>query len=296
MLRAPAATLVEAEPVRAQISEFNGKVIHHTAAIGNNVRLGRNVRVGAFAVIDEETSIGNDTVIGAYAYIGPMVTVGEGCMLHPHVTIRDQVRIGNNVTINCGSIIGSDGFGFANNSGVNFKIPQLGTVEIEDDAWIGSNATIDRATIGATRIRRGARIDNLAQIGHNVEIGEDTVLRPQVGVAGSTFDSAWTLGKGSLKMLGTAGKGLFTTLKGAATANLEELGDGLHATTVGTVSSGAEAVWDTGGTLVNGTMDAGKPGLGTEQEAQWKAEARKRWENNWAEARKELAAMPFPES
>ena len=186
MLRAPAATLVEAEPVRAQISELGGKVIHHTATIGNNVRLGRNVRVGAFAVIDEETSIGNDTVIGAYAYIGPMVTVGEGCTLHPHVTIRDQVRIGNNVTINCGSVIGSDGFGFANNSGVNFKIPQLGTVEIEDDAWIGSNATIDRATIGATRIRRGARIDNLAQIGHNVEIGEDTVLRPQVGVAGST--------------------------------------------------------------------------------------------------------------
>jgi UDP-3-O-[3-hydroxymyristoyl] glucosamine N-acyltransferase len=82
--------------------------------------------------------------------------------------------------------VGSDGFGFANNSGVNHKIPQLGTVEIEDDAWIGSNVTIDRATIGATRIKRGARIDNLAQIGHNVVVGEDTVLRPQVGVAGSS--------------------------------------------------------------------------------------------------------------
>ena len=186
MLRAPAAAFVEEEFLIPKASGQNGRLIHHTATIGKNVRLGNNVKIDAFAVIDENVEIGDNSVVGAYVYVGPMVTIGEDTILHPHVTLRDQVRIGSNVTINSGSIIGSDGFGFANNGGVNHKIPQVGIVEIEDDAWIGANVTIDRATIGTTLIKRGARIDNLAQIGHNVVIGEDTVIRPQVGVAGST--------------------------------------------------------------------------------------------------------------
>ena len=186
MLRAPTATFAEVEDLPIGGSDLLGTVVHHTVTIGRNVSFGSNVKINAFVVIDDEAEIGDDVEIGAYVYVGPMVTIGAGTILYPHVTLRDQVRIGKGVTINCGSIIGSDGFGFANSSGVNHKIPQLGTVEIEDEVWIGSNVTIDRATIGVTRIRRGARIDNLAQIGHNVEVGEETVLRTQVGIAGST--------------------------------------------------------------------------------------------------------------
>ena len=185
MMRASSAALAEIEILDVAQPDMCGRFVHDTATIGENVSIDTNVRIGAFAVIDANVQIGAGVDIGAYVYVGPMVKIGRKSVLHPHVTIRDQVRIGKNVTINCGSIIGSDGFGFANSSGVNHKIPQVGVVDIEDDVWIGSNVTIDRATIGATRIRRGARIDNLAQIGHNVEVGEDTVLRPQVGVAGS---------------------------------------------------------------------------------------------------------------
>lgn len=190
MLRASSATLEAMEIPQPTLPRIADGFVHPTATIGKKVTLGRNVRIGAFAVIDELTEIGHGVEIGAYVYVGPMVMIGAGTVLHPHVTIRDQVRIGRGVTINCGSVIGSDGFGFANNSGKNHKIPQVGTVEIEDAVWIGSNVTIDRATIGVTRIRHGARIDNLAQIGHNVEVGEHTVLRSQVGVAGSTVIGA----------------------------------------------------------------------------------------------------------
>lgn len=186
MLRSPVATLAEVESPRISKPAFDSKFVHSTATIAENVSIGDGVRIDAFAVIDEGAEIGDDAQIGAYVYVGPKVRIGAGSVLHPHVTIRDRVRIGSNVVINCGSVIGSDGFGFANNMGRNHKIPQVGTVEIEDDVWIGSNVTIDRATLGVTRVRRGAKIDNLAQIGHNVEVGEETVLRPQVGVAGST--------------------------------------------------------------------------------------------------------------
>jgi len=185
MSRSPAAVLAEVEAPQLSRVLFDSRSIHSTATIAENARLGEGVRINAFAVIDDGAEIGDDVEIGAYVYVGPMVRIGAGSVLHPHVTIRDFVRIGNNVEINCGAVVGSDGFGFANSMGTNHKIPQIGTVEIEDDVWIGSNVTIDRATLGVTRIRRGARIDNLVQIGHNVEVGEETVLRPQVGIAGS---------------------------------------------------------------------------------------------------------------
>ena len=190
MMRASSAALAEIEIPGGAQPDMCDRFVHHTATIGENVSIGTNVSIGAFAVIDASAQIDDGVDIGAYVYVGPMVKIGRQSVLHPHVTIRDQVRIGRNVTINCGSIIGSDGFGFANSSGVNHKIPQVGIVDIEDDVWIGSNVTIDRATIGATRIKRGARIDNLAQIGHNVEVGEQTILCPQVGVAGSTVIGA----------------------------------------------------------------------------------------------------------
>ena len=190
MLRTIAEPPAELERLPLARAEVCDGFVHPTATIGKNVSLGRDVRIGAFVVIDDDSKIGARADIKAYVYVGPMVRIGAGSVLHPHVTVRDQVVIGRNVTIGCGSVIGSDGFGFANNSGVNHKIPQVGTVEIEDDAWIGSNVTIDRATIGVTRIGCGARVDNLAQIGHNVEVGKRSVLGPQVGVAGSSVIGA----------------------------------------------------------------------------------------------------------
>lgn len=187
MLRSPLAEAIDdvfEQTVAFPLQQIGD--IHTTATIGKRVILGNNVKIGAFVIIDEGAEIGSDVEIGPHVYIGPLAQVGSRSVIHPHVSIRERVIIREEVTINCGSVVGSDGFGFANSSGINHKVPQVGTVEIEKGAWIGSNVTIDRATIGVTRIRRGAQIENLAQIGHNVEVGEDTVIRPQVGVAGST--------------------------------------------------------------------------------------------------------------
>lgn len=186
MLRSPVATITDDVFQRRMEPEVHGRIIHHTATLGKNVSIGNNVRIAAFAILEDGAEIEDGVEIGAHVYIGSMTRIGAGTVLHPHVSVRERVRIGCNVTINCGSVIGSDGFGFTNNSGLNHKIPQVGTVEIEDDVWIGSNVAIDRATIGVTRVKQGARIDNLAQIGHNVEVGEDTIIMPQVGIAGST--------------------------------------------------------------------------------------------------------------
>jgi len=186
MLRSAVATLKHESFDAAQDIPINGLFIHPTATIGERVRIGDGVRIGAFVVIDDETEIGDAVEIGPHVSIGSMVRIGFGTTIFPHVTIRERVRIGNNVTINSGSVVGSDGFGFANASGLNHKVPQTGTVQIEDNVWIGCNVTIDRATLGCTYVRRGACIDNLVQIGHNVDVGEGTVIRPQVGIAGST--------------------------------------------------------------------------------------------------------------
>jgi hypothetical protein len=115
-----------------------------------------------------------------------------------------------------------------------------------------------------------------------------------MGVADTTFDSAMMLGKGTFTMFGTAGKGVFKTLKGVATADMKELGDGLHTTTIGTVTSGAETVWDTSEGLVDGTADAGKTGVGIEGRKQWREESEQRWEKYWKKARTELKTMPYP--
>ena len=187
MLRSPVATIADDVFQQRVEPELHGRIIHHTASIGKNVSIGSNVRIDAFAILEDGAEIEDNVEIRAHVYVGPMTRIGSGTVLHPHVSVRERVQIGRNVTINCGSVIGSDGFGFTNNSGLNHKIPQVGTVEIEDGVWIGSNVTIDRATIGVTRVKEGARIDNLAQIGHNVEVGRDTIIMPQAGIAGSTI-------------------------------------------------------------------------------------------------------------
>lgn len=148
---------------------------------------GENVFIGAFAYIGESSEIGNNVKIFPGVYIGNNVKIGDNSLLHPGVKIYHDCVVGKHVTIHAGSVIGGDGFGFAPQADGSFKkVPQIGNVIIEDNVEIGSNAAIDRATIGSTIIRAGAKLDNLIQIAHNVEVGHNTVIAAQAGVSGST--------------------------------------------------------------------------------------------------------------
>ena len=154
--------------------------VHPTAA------LGKEIHVGAFAVVAEGAVVGDRVTLYPGAYVGKGAIVGEDTVLHPRVTLYEGVRVGKRVILHAGCVIGSDGFGFAPTPEGFLKIPQVGTVEIGDDVEIGANTTIDRAALGVTRVGRGTKLDNLIQVGHNVEIGRDTVIAAQVGIAGST--------------------------------------------------------------------------------------------------------------
>ena len=161
--------------------------IHPSALVDPSATLGSDVRIGALAVVGERCTIGDGSVIMQGVVVGRGVTVGRRTLLHPNVTIRDGCAIGSRVVIHAGTVIGSDGFGFAPlPDGTYEKIPQLGIVAIGDDVEIGANCAIDRATMGETRIERGAKLDNLIQIAHNVVVGENTVMAGQSGVSGST--------------------------------------------------------------------------------------------------------------
>ena len=161
--------------------------IDDRAVVSPSAKLGEGVAIGPFAVIGDGAVIGAGTRIAAHAVVGPAVAVGAGCSIYPNVTIYQQCRIGERVTLHAGCVIGADGFGFAPTAGGTYeKIPQLGIVTIEDDVEIGANTTVDRATIGETRIERGVKIDNLVQIAHNVVIGAHTVIAAQTGISGST--------------------------------------------------------------------------------------------------------------
>ena len=165
--------------------------VHPTAILGKDVKLGKNISIQPYVVVSDGASIGDDTVLQAGVYIGIYSKIGVSCLIHPHVTIRERVTIGSNVIIHSGTVIGSDGFGYATVKGVHYKIPQIGTVFIEDDVEIGANVTIDRARFGKTHIKQGTKIDNLVQIAHNVEIGENSIIVAQSGISGST-----NIGKG----------------------------------------------------------------------------------------------------
>ncbi len=156
-----------------------------TACIHPAARLGREVTVGHFAVVEEGASIGDRTVLFPGVVVGKGASVGDDCRIYPHVTLYERVRVGSRVVLHAGCVIGSDGFGFAPAAAGYRKFPQVGIVEIEDDVEIGANTTIDRAALGVTRVGRGTKLDNLVQVGHNVEIGRDTVIAAQTGIAGS---------------------------------------------------------------------------------------------------------------
>lgn len=156
------------------------------ASVHAGATLAEGVTVHPGCVVGEGASIGRGTVLYPNVVVYENATVGEECLLHAGVVVREGCRLGNRVIVQPGAVIGSDGFGFAPDGPRYFKIPQVGIVEVEDDVEIGACSCIDRATLGVTRIRRGVKVDNLVQIAHNVEVGEDTILVAQVGIAGST--------------------------------------------------------------------------------------------------------------
>lgn len=172
------------------------------AFVSPKAKIGENVYIGAFACIGDGAEIGDGTQIYPHVVIGDGVKVGTGCLFYPNVTIYQGCRLGNNITIHAGSVIGADGFGFAPNVEGYDKIPQIGIVVIEDNVEIGANTCIDRSTMGQTVIHKGVKLDNLIQVAHNVEIGENTVMSAQVGIAGSTKVGSWCMFGGQVGLAG----------------------------------------------------------------------------------------------
>src|SRR5574337_1209304 len=160
--------------------------VHPSSIVQEGVRLAEDVAIGPLSVVEAGVTIGRGSVVGAQVYIGKGSRIGAGCRLYPQVMVRDGIEIGNRVIIHSGTVIGSDGFGYLRDGqGIRIKVPQVGRVILEDDVEIGANVTIDRATMGVTRIKRGTKIDNLVQIAHNVIVGADTVIAALSGISGS---------------------------------------------------------------------------------------------------------------
>lgn len=160
--------------------------IHPTAVIAPDVKLGRNPTIGPYAVVEEEVVLGDDCILKSFVVVYRGAKIGDRFFAHSHSVVRENVRIGNDVILQNGAVVGCDGFGFARRAdGSYFKIVQAGTAVIEDGVEVQANTCIDRATVGETRLRRGVKVDNLVQVGHGCDIGEDTLLCAQVGLAGT---------------------------------------------------------------------------------------------------------------
>lgn len=172
------------------------------ASIAASAQIGENVYIAPYAVIGEGVVIGNNTQIHANAVIGDHAKVGSNCIIYPNATVYHECRIGNNVILHAGSVIGADGFGHAPAADGYEKIPQIGIVILEDNVEIGANTCVDRATMGATIIRKGVKLDNLIQVAHNVEIGANTVMASQCGIAGSTKVGEWCMFGGQVGVAG----------------------------------------------------------------------------------------------
>lgn len=161
--------------------------VHTSSAISNTAKLGKGVSIGAFSIIGDHSQLGEQCILFEQVYIGRDVTIGNNVIIYPGARIMDGSNIGDRCIIHPNAVIGSDGFGYANMPDGSYKkIPHVGTVVLEEDVEIGANTTIDRATIGETVIKKGVKLDNLVQIGHNVEVDEHTVMASQAGIAGST--------------------------------------------------------------------------------------------------------------
>ncbi|MBK8088461.1 MAG: UDP-3-O-(3-hydroxymyristoyl)glucosamine N-acyltransferase [Chitinophagaceae bacterium] len=189
LIRVPDAYTAFATLLQAYEKMMEQKMVgvQEPSFVAKSAVLGENVFVGAFSYIGENVKLGKNVKVHPHCYLGNNVVVGDNCVLHPGVKIYHDCTVGNKVAIHAGTVLGGDGFGFAPQADGSYKkVPQIGNVVIEDEVEIGSNCTIDRATMGSTIIRRGAKLDNLIQVAHNVEIGSYTVIAAQTGVSGST--------------------------------------------------------------------------------------------------------------
>jgi len=184
--------------------------IHPSAVISASAKIAQGVAVGPFVVVDDGASIASGAEIGAHCFIGAKSIIGQHCRLYPRVTLCPGARLGARVILHSGVVIGGDGFGYVFGEGKHWKFPQVGGIEIGDDVEIGCGTTVDRGSLGTTRIGTGVKIDNLVQVGHNVEIGEHTIIAAQVGISGSC-----TLGR-NVALGGQAGLGEHCTLEHGA--------------------------------------------------------------------------------
>lgn len=176
--------------------------VHASAVVDPSASLGKNVTIGPQCVIEPNVTIGDNTVLRAQCFVGEGTTIGNDCLFHSRVSVREDSIIGDRVIVQDGAVIGSDGFGFEPDETGFHKIQHVGRVILEDDVEIGACTTIDRGTLTATIIRRGAKLDNLIQIGHNVEVGANTVFAAQVGIAGSTKIGARSMFGGQVGVAG----------------------------------------------------------------------------------------------
>jgi UDP-3-O-[3-hydroxymyristoyl] glucosamine N-acyltransferase len=167
--------------------------VHPTAVFGRGARLGHGVRVGPYAVVEEEAVVGDGVTIGAHVVVGARSEVGSGSVLHPHCVLYPGTVLGERVIVHSGARLGVDGFGYVQHEGMHRKVPQVGSCVIEADVEIGANTTVDRGSIGETRIGQGTKLDNLVHLGHNVKVGSRAILAGQAGVGGSS-----TIGAGAL--------------------------------------------------------------------------------------------------
>ncbi len=201
--------------------------VHPTAVVGRGVELGADVEIGPYAVLEDGVSVGDRSRIGAHCVLGRDSVVGQDAYLYPHVVLYDEIVLGDRVTVHSGVRIGSDGFGFTLVDGEHAKIPQVGRCVVGDDVEIGANSTIDRGSLGDTRIGNGSKLDNLVHIAHNVRVGARSLLAAMVGIAGST----------------RLGEGVFMGGQSGA-INAVEIGDGAKIT----VQSGVIGDLEPGGT------------------------------------------------
>lgn len=196
--------------------------IHPTAIIASDAKIGKNVRIGAYTVIEPKAVIGDETIIYSNCFIGHETMLGTKCLIYPNVVIRERLTIGSNVIVHSGTVIGADGFGFADVEGVHHKIPQVGTVIIEDDVEIGANVTIDRARFDKTFIGKGTKIDNLVQVAHNVIIGRNCIIVSQTGISGSVEvkDGAILAGQSGIAGHLTIGEGAIVAAQAGVTKSI----------------------------------------------------------------------------
>jgi UDP-3-O-[3-hydroxymyristoyl] glucosamine N-acyltransferase len=188
MLRSPTPYLAFARAVSLLTEAVRPEPgVHRLADVAGSARLGQDVSIGPFVSVGPNVSIGDRVVVLAHVTIASGASIGDDCLLHSHVSVREGVVLGRRVVVQDGAVIGADGFGFAKRPDGSYeKIPQPGLVVVEDDVEIGANTTIDRPAVGETRIRAGAKIDNLVQVAHGVQVGRDVLLCAQVGIAGSS--------------------------------------------------------------------------------------------------------------